>query len=213
MQPAVGGFTFTPEMLQLTIQTAVKAAFDGLAPIANKVADAVEKASAGKSVEDVAMRKIRQSDPCFPRYSGDRGQFLKWLVAVEDLRQSRRIPDEAAILYATEALGEGARSLFQDLKFTKWETFEKYLKTHFLTAHIDHKLLWDMNWLKMQNGDFPKALHTFDIYRRLLYKVPDSKMLHNFLVMLDSDYQYNVMKKHPKSTDGAIELARDIYRK
>ena len=53
---------------------------------------------------DPAVRKLQEKDPEFPKYDGNPEHFLAWFVAVEEMKELRQLWDQAAIIFATEAL-------------------------------------------------------------------------------------------------------------
>ena len=53
---------------------------------------------------DPAIRKLQEKDPEFPKYDGNPEHFLSWFVAVEERKELRQLSDQAAIIFATEAL-------------------------------------------------------------------------------------------------------------
>ena len=58
---------------------------------------------------DLAIRKLQEKDPEFPKYDGNPEHFLAWFVAVEERKELRQLSDQAAIIFATEALEWHAR--------------------------------------------------------------------------------------------------------
>ena len=47
---------------------------------------------------------MQEKDPDFPKYDGNPEHFLPWFVAVEERKELRQLSDQAAIIFATEAL-------------------------------------------------------------------------------------------------------------
>ena len=68
----------------------------------------------------------RSSELKNPKYDGNPEHFLAWFVAVEERKELRQLSDQAAIIFATEALeghamgaaGDGKR--FMDLLESRW---------------------------------------------------------------------------------------------
>ena len=58
-----------------------------------------------------AVGKLQEKDPEFPKYDGNPEHFLPWFVAVEERKGLRQLSDQAAIIFATEAL-EGQREWY-----------------------------------------------------------------------------------------------------
>ena len=63
-----------------------------------------------------AVRKLQDNDPEFPEYDGNPEHFLAWFVAVEERKELRQLSDQAAIIFATEALEGHARGTAGDGK-------------------------------------------------------------------------------------------------
>ena len=63
----------------------------------------------GVGRSDPALRKLQEKEPEFPKYDGIPEHFLQWFVAVEERKELRQLSDQAAIIFATEAL-EGLAS-------------------------------------------------------------------------------------------------------
>ena len=53
---------------------------------------------------DPALRKLQEKNPEFPKYYGNSEHVLPWFVAVEERKELRQLSDQAAIIFATEAL-------------------------------------------------------------------------------------------------------------
>ena len=53
---------------------------------------------------DPAVRKLQEKDPDFPKYDGNPEHFLAWFLAVDERKELRQLSDQAAIIFATEAL-------------------------------------------------------------------------------------------------------------
>ena len=76
------------------------------------------------SVDDSGLRKLQEKDPEFPRYYGNSGNFLLWLVTVEKLKNARKLSNQVAIVYATGAFGSHARDIVRpDQTFASWTEF------------------------------------------------------------------------------------------
>ena len=79
----------------------------------------------GKSAStDQALRKLQEKDPEFPKYDDKPEHFLSWFVSVEERKELRKISDQVAIIFATEALGGHSRGTVGDGKRCKdWREF------------------------------------------------------------------------------------------
>ena len=79
---------------------------------------------------DPALRKLQEKDPEFPKYDGNPEHFLAWFAAVEERNELRQLSDQAAIIFATEALEGHARGTAEDGKrFENLREFAKELKS------------------------------------------------------------------------------------
>ena len=99
---------------------------------------------------DPAVRKLQEKDPEFPKYDGNPEHFLAWFVAVEE-----RMSDQAAIIFATEALEWHARGTAGDGKrFENWLEFLKELKRKFCPQTVKYNVLHTLQSLRVQGGTF-----------------------------------------------------------
>ena len=81
---------------------------------------------------DPAIRKLQEKDPEFPKYDGNPEHFLAWFVAVKERKELRQLSDQAAIIFATEALEGHAMGTAGDGKWLEnWQAFVKELKSKF----------------------------------------------------------------------------------
>ena len=81
---------------------------------------------------DPAVRKLQEKYPEFPKYDGNPEHFSAWFVAVEERKELRQLSDQAAIIFATEALEGHAGDMAGDGKrFENWREFAKELKSKF----------------------------------------------------------------------------------
>ena len=58
----------------------------------------------GVRTTDPAIRKLQEKYQEFHKYDGNPEHFLAWFVAVEERKELRQLSDQAAIIFATEAL-------------------------------------------------------------------------------------------------------------
>ena len=73
---------------------------------------------------DPAVRKFQEKDPEFPKYDGNPEQFLACFVAVEESKEPRQLSNQAAIIFATEALeGHVRGTAGYGKKFENWLEF------------------------------------------------------------------------------------------
>ena len=108
----------------------------------------------GVRTTDPAIRKLQEKDPEFPKYDGNPEHFLAWFVAVEERKELRQLSDQAAIIFATEALEGHARSTAGDGKrFASWEAFVKELKSKFCPQTVKYNVLHTLQSLRVQGGE------------------------------------------------------------
>ena len=104
---------------------------------------------------DLAVRKLQEKDPEFPKYDGNPEHFLAWFVAVEERKELRQLSDRAAIIFATEALEGHARGTAGDGKrFENWREFVKELKSKFFLHTVEYNVLHTLQSLRVQGGTF-----------------------------------------------------------
>ena len=102
---------------------------------------------------DPAVRKLQEKDPEFPKYDGNREHFLAWFVAVEVRKELRQLSDQAAIIFATEALEWHASGTAGDGKrFENWREFAKELKSKFCPQTVEYNVLHTLQSLRVQGG-------------------------------------------------------------
>ena len=102
-----------------------------------------------------AVRKLQEKDPEFPKYDGNPEHFLAWFVAVEERKELRQLSDQAAIIFATEALEGHARGTAGDGKrFENLREFVKELKSKFCPQTVEYNVLHTLQSLRVQGGTF-----------------------------------------------------------
>ena len=105
---------------------------------------------------DPAVKKLQAKDPEFPKYDGNPEHFLAWFVAVEERKELRQLSDQAAIIFATEALEGHARGTAGDGNgFENWREFVKELKSKFCPQTVEYNVLHTLQSLRVQGGNFP----------------------------------------------------------
>ena len=91
---------------------------------------------------DPAVEKFQENDPEFPKYDGNPEHFLAWFVAVEERKELRQLSDQAAIIFATEALEGHARGTARyGKRFENWREFAKELKSKFCPQTVEYNVL------------------------------------------------------------------------
>ena len=90
---------------------------------------------------DPAVRKLQEKDLEFPKYDGNPEHFLAWFVAMEEGKELRQLSDQAAIIFATEALEGHARGTAGDGKrFENLREFVKELKSKFCPQTVEYNV-------------------------------------------------------------------------
>ena len=104
---------------------------------------------------DPAVRKLQEKDPEFPKYDGNPEHFLSWFVAVKVRKELRQLSDQAAIIFATEALEGHARVAAGDGEmFENWPDFVKELNSKFCPQTVEYNVLHTLQSLRVQGGTF-----------------------------------------------------------
>ena len=99
--------------------------------------------------------QLQEKDPEFPMYDGILEHFLPWFVAVEERKELRQLSDQAAIIFATEALEWHARGTAGDGKrFRNWRGLEMELKSKFCPQTVEYNVLHTLQHMKVQGGTF-----------------------------------------------------------
>ena len=103
---------------------------------------------------DSAIKKLQEKDPEFPKYDGNPEHFLAWFVAVEERKELRQLSDQAAIIFATEALEGHARGTAGDgMRFEDWRAFVKELKSKFCPQTVEYNVFHTLQSLMVQWGE------------------------------------------------------------
>ena len=88
------------------------------------------------------VRKLQEKDPEFPKYDGNPEHFLAWYVAVEERNELMQLSDQAAIIFATEALeGHSRGTAGYSKRFENWREFAKELKSKFCPQTVEYNVL------------------------------------------------------------------------
>ena len=75
-------------------------------------------------------------------------------MAVEERKELRQLSDQAAIIFATEALEGHARGTAGDGKrFESWQAFVKELKSKFCPQTVEYNVLHTLQSLRVQGGE------------------------------------------------------------
>ena len=158
---------------------------------------------------DPAIRKLQEKDPEFPKYDGNPEHFLAWFVAVEERKELRQLSDQAAIIFATEALEGHARGTAGDGKrFASWEAFVKELKSKFCPQTVEYNVLHTLQSLRVHGGNFPFYVNQYALGYKLLKvsrKVKADTIRTAFLFGLEHEMQVELFKKDKNDEIDTLE--------
>ena len=77
-------------------------------------------------------------------------------MALEERKELRQLSDQAAIIFATEALEWHARGTAGDgRRFRDWREFERELKSKFCPQTVEYNVLHTLQHMKVQGWNFP----------------------------------------------------------
>jgi len=189
-----------------------------------KQSDAIVQAITNRrvgSVDEMAMpialRKLQERSPEFPTYDGNAENFMWWLATVEERRKLRGIPDEVAITFATEALGSHSRGVITpEHSRMKWPDFVAYLKTRFCADSYEYSLLWRLQHLRVDRGQFPLFHSTFVTGVSLLEGssiATEAHLAYYYLQGLEHDMQAKLLPKKLTKLAELYQEAWSFFRK
>ena len=160
---------------------------------------------------DPAISKLQEKDPEFPKYGGNPEHFLAWFVAVEERKELRQLSDQAAIIFATEALEWHARVAAGDGKsFENWREFVKELKSKFCPQTVEYNVLHTLQSLRVQGGNFPFYVNQYALGYKLKKlknsrKVKADTIRTAFLFGLEHEMQVELFKKDKNDEIDTLE--------
>ena len=158
---------------------------------------------------DPAVRKLQGKYPEFPKYDGNPEHFMPWFVAVEERQELRQLSDQAANIFATEALEEHARGTAGDGKrFWDWREFEKELKNKFCPQTVEYNVLRTLRQLRVQWGNFPFYVNQYALGNTLLKnsrKVKPDTIRTAFLFGLELEMQVELLKRDKNDEIDTLE--------
>ena len=82
---------------------------------------------------------LPEKDPKFQDCDGDRAHLLLWLHQVDQIRQTKEIPDTVAVRFARHAMGVAAYGHFNEVS-PSWQAFVKVLEDRFMPSDIKNRL-------------------------------------------------------------------------
>ena len=122
---------------------------------------------------DPAVRKLQEKDPEFPKYDWNPEHYLAWFVAVENMKEIRQLWDQAAIIFATEAL-------------------EKFCQ-----QTVEYNVLHTLQSLMVQGENFPFYVNQYALGNKLMNnsrKVRPNTIRTAFLFVLELEMQVELLK-------------------
>ena len=96
---------------------------------------------------------LHEKDPKFPDWDVDRTHLLLWLHHVDQIRQTKEIPDTVAVRFARHAMCVAAYGHFKEGP-PNWAAFVKVLEDCFMPSDIKNRLTEELGRLKMDGDDF-----------------------------------------------------------
>ena len=78
---------------------------------------------------------LPEKDPKRPDWDGDRTHLLLWLHQVDQIRQTKEIPDTVAVRFARHAMGVAAYGHFKEV-LPSWAALAKVLEDRFMPSDI-----------------------------------------------------------------------------
>ena len=96
---------------------------------------------------------LPEKDPKFPDLDVDRTHLLLWLHQVDQIRQTKEIPDTVAVRFARHAMGVASYGHFKEVP-PNWAAFVKVLEDLFKPSDIKNRLTEELGRLKMDGDAF-----------------------------------------------------------
>ena len=106
---------------------------------------------------------LPEKDPKFPDWDGDRTHLLLWLHQVDQIRQTKVIPDTVAERFARHAMGVAAYGHFKDVP-PSLAALVKVLEDRFMPSDIKNRLIEELGRLKMDGVDCNRYFSQFQAY-------------------------------------------------
>jgi hypothetical protein len=150
---------------------------------------------------------LPEKDPHFPDWDGDRGKLLLWLHHVDQIRQTKQLPDAVAVRYARGAMGVGAYGHFDGKGSLSWKAFVDILYARFMPSDIASRLMTELYQQKMVGHDFNLYFSTFMAYRQYLPSIDQTSLVIAFKNGLEPALKYAVDQAQPQTLDEACEVA------
>ena len=111
---------------------------------------------------------LPEKDSQFPDWDGDRTHLLLWLHQVDQIRQTKVIPNTVAVRFALHAMGVAGYGHFKEVP-PSWAAFDKVLEDRFMPSDIKNRLTEELGRLKMDVEDSTSisrnSKHTANISR------------------------------------------------
>ena len=81
---------------------------------------------------------LPEKDPKFPDWDGDRIHLLLWQYQVDQIRQTKEIPDTVAVRFARHAMGVAVYEHFKEVP-PSWAAYVKVLEDRFMPFDIENR--------------------------------------------------------------------------
>ena len=149
---------------------------------------------------------LPEKDPKFPNWNGDRTHLLLWLHQVDQIRQTKEIPDTVAVRFARHAMGVAAYGHFREVPLS-CAAFVNVLEDRFMPCDIKNRLTEELGRLKMDGDDFNRYFSQFQAYCKHSQTTDESMLVMIFIRGLEITLQHAVQLARPATLMEAYEEA------
>ena len=172
------------------------------------VPTAGSRVNGNSGYDESALRTLQEKDSEFLMYDGNAGNFLPWLVTVQELKNARTFSDHVAVVYAKEELGTHARGIVRPEQVsTVCTEIVTELRKKFCPLTWDFNVVCRLEQLKMRSGDFQEYQGELTTEIGLLdgtHFESDVQLMYLFLKGLEADIEANVMSQRPETLEAEI---------
>ena len=149
---------------------------------------------------------LPEKDTKFPDWDGDRTHLLLWLHQVDQIRQTKKIPDTVAVSFARHAMVVTACGHFKEGP-RSWVAFVKVLEDRFMPSDIKNRLAEELGRFKMDGDDFNRYYSQFQVCCQHIQTTDESMLVMIFLRGLEITLQHAVQLARPATLMEAYEAA------
>jgi hypothetical protein len=159
------------------------------------------------------LKKLLESDPQFPVFSGQSQDLLRWVLECQDKINQRNMSHRVAITFAKIALGNSIRGLIRDdQEFADWPAFVQFLKSKWLQSTADWALYKETDQWRM-NGNWPHYHSVVHTYKMFLPANLHQGLLINMIAGLDPYMRHKMCKEpKPSTLDEALTRGWTIFQ-